>query len=237
MKNKLLIVAVLSVAAFAGYVAREPASTAHAEKSSGVIRIPQSELPIDRSLLPEAEAKVVYVSEKEAKASGKPILYVVTNSKNCQPCAVLKGYLATPMVAGALRSFAVVKILDQSPSHPWMRHYQVTTVPTLVFLAPNGQSMTMPGLPPGLPAFLHGINEMEAWCAGKLKLEEERNSALDAEFKASHTPTPTLAPHDAAAHITFEGRSSGRPETVRDYSKTCDGPTRSIVVRRCRTCR
>jgi hypothetical protein len=216
--NKTTIVFLL-LAAVAGYVARDnaPEPTKAQALPVGVIPAEATEPPPGK--IPRSD-RVEWVSEAEAKASGKTVLYLATLTKGCVPCTKLKGLLTNPASVEAMNRFACVLIEDPSPSHPWVQHYEKVTsgkfaYPALVFVGPQGTTpQVQVGSPDSVPALLQFLDRMEARFSGKALPELTDNDPKADKSKTSITypPKPTLAAHDAVAPFPTKGRSSGRQE-------------------------
>lgn len=232
--NKTSILLLLFAAGGLGYAARDHApapvaqvqATAPAEPEGGEYSPPQ---------------QVSWVSEAEAKASGKNILYFVTRTKGCEPCRRTKEMFGNPMSVEAMSRFACVLIEDQPSTHPWMRHYGIKTVPTMVFVGPAGtQPRVQTGAPSSVPAFLQFLQFMEDRFAGKPAPVIVADSS---KISIDNPPKPTLAPasHDTAAPFLNKGRSSVKQERScvkvfqrngRCYRRSC-----GAISGGCKSCR
>jgi hypothetical protein len=156
----------------------------------------------------------------EAKASGKPILYLATKTSGCEPCNRLKSLLDNPISAEALSHFACVMVKDPPANHPWMRHYGIRSFPAMVFVGPPGtQHRVQLGCPDDVPSLLQFLHFMEERFEGK-----DPPQVIPDGTKTSivFPKRPTLAPasHNAVAPTHPKGRSvAGTQE-------------RSVLVRR-----
>lgn len=158
----------------------------------------------------EPEPTVTWVTVAEAKASGKPILYLATKTVGCEPCNRLKALLANPISAEALSHFACVLVKDPPANHPWMRHYGVRSFPTMVFVGPAGtQPRIQSGCPDDVPSLLQFLHFMEERFEGKPPATVIADGA-----KTSIVNRPTLAPARPHSPVIQRGRE------------------RSVVVRR-----
>lgn len=192
--NKTAITILIAAACTLGYVARE---TVDAPVSVAQEPVTSSEPPKDKLWNIPQNDSVVWVSEAEAKASGKPVLYFVTRTQGCQPCKRLKALFDNPISAEAMNRFACVLIQDQSPSHPWMKHYSISTVPTMLFVGPKGtKPFAQVGAPPGVPELLHFLQAMEDRFSGKPAPQVIPDST---KTSITYPAKPTLA---AASHNT-----------------------------------
>lgn len=211
--NKFFVLALLGGVATLGYVARDQVEPSTVQAVAPVTEEPAAE-PVDEIWkIPDSETSVVWVSEADAKASGKPILYLTTLSKGCVPCNQLAKLLDNPISAEAMNRFACVKITDPPANHPWLRFYNVTRFPSMVFVGPKGtQPRVQSGSPGSVPALLQFLQFMEDRFSGK----PAPAVVPDATKTSIHFPSrPTLAPvsHDTVAPNPIKGRSSGNRET------------------------
>lgn len=167
----------------------------------------------------------LWVSEAEAKASGKTILYFVTLSKGCAPCAKLKGLMDNPASLEALGRFACVKLVDTPADHPWMRHYGVRTCPSMVFVREGVPTVIQTGSPPGVPALLQFLDAMEKRFNGE-PLPTVGDSKRDpSKVYIPFIKKPTLAPaaHDTVAPIRPKGRLVAGPQERSCVTGFCNG--------------
>lgn len=211
--NKFLILALLAGTATLGYIARDSVEPTVVQAVSPVVEEPEAEPADENGKIPVFD-HVVWVSEAEAKASGKPILYLATLSKGCVPCNQLAKLLDNPISAEAMNRFACVKLTDPPANHPWLRFYNVTRFPSMVFVGPKGtQPRVQSGSPGSVPALLQSLQFMEDRFSGKAA---PAAVVPDATKTSIHfPPRPTLAPvsHDTVAPNPIKGRSSGNRET------------------------
>ena len=204
--NKTAITILIAAACTLGYVARETVDAPASVAQEPVSLTPQEE----GGNFPTPES-VVWMSEAEAKASGKTVLYFVTRTKGCVPCKRLKAMLANPISAEAMNRFACVLIEDQSPNHPWMRHYRLTTVPTMLFVGPKAKPFAQTGAPDSVPGLLQFLQQMEDRFSGK-PAPQVIPDATKTSITFPAKPTLTPASHDTAAPSRTKGRSSGKQE-------------------------
>lgn len=234
--NKPSIVILLLLSSGFGYWANDATTTmpAAAEKPAEVVE-PVATQPESGEYSPPLQ--VEWVSEAEAKASGKPVLYLATLTKGCVPCANLKALLANPASIEAMNRFACVLIEDPSANHPWVRHYERVTAgqfafPAMVFAKEGQKSQVQVGAPDSVAALLQFLDQMEKRFKGEPIPQVIPDSS---KTSITYTPKPTLAPasHDTVAPFPIKGRSSGKQErscvSCRVRGGRCVRPTPGIL--------
>lgn len=237
--NKPSIVILLLLASGFGYWANDATTTmpAAAEKPAAVVE-PVATQPESGEYSPPLQ--VEWVSEAEAKASGKPVLYLATLTKNCAPCKRLKEMLDNPISAEAMSHFACVLIKDPPANHLWVAHWQKHAAkggsslkfPFFAVEKPGIAPFLQVGAPPSVPDLLQFLDQMEKRFNG-----EPIPQVIPDSSKTSITcpPKPTLAPasHDTVAPFPTKGRSSGKQErscvSCRVRGGRCVRPTPGIL--------
>lgn len=211
--NRILAASLIVGSAALGYIARDGVQPTDAQAVAPVV--------VEQPVVEEQEAApgpLLWMTLAEAKASGKPIMYLATKTVGCEPCNRLKALLDNPISAEALSHFACVMVKDPPANHPWMRHYKITSFPTMVFVGPT-QYRVQTGCPDDVPSLLQFLHFMEQRFEGK-----DPPQVIPDGTKTSivFPKRPTLAPasHNAVAPTHPKGRSvAGTQE-------------RSVLVRR-----
>ncbi len=111
------------------------------------------------------------IAKYAAAQPAKPDLYVISLSKGCPHCDVLKAEFKTnPAVVASLARFHVVYLADVSPTHPWMlwlnrQNAGVTLYPSIRVIAGGRLKATCDGRPhdpagrPSLAATLQTLEQ------------------------------------------------------------------------------
>lgn len=155
----------------------------------------------------EPEPTVQWVTEREAKASGKPILYLATKTIGCAPCKRLKSHMENPIVAEAMSHFACVLIEDPPANHPWMKYHHVTSFPAIIF-ANGSEYIVQRNAPADVPTLLQWLHFGEKAMNG-----EKPPTIIKDGAKTSISTRPTLAPR--RPHLSAVKPSVERSVVVR----------------------
>lgn len=221
MKPKLTAIGFFLLAASAGYAARDVA------RVDAVAEQPKPVIVEDNETANLRSYDSLWVSEKEAKASGKTILYFVTLSKGCPPCDRLKKLMDNPASLEALSHFACVKLVDTPSNHPWMKHYRVTSCPSMVFVREGQPTFVQTGAPDAVPQLLQFLGMIEKRFNGE-ELPKVGDTPKDPSKVSFPFPAkPTLAPaaHDTVAPIHPKGRLVAGPQERSCVTGFCNGRT------------